>query len=236
MDEMEFPDPVDATAFAELRKASYDENGIADWAATPATVNQLNAMLEGLDEELRVGALGIASTTGYMAQSATTYEVFNVQKVAANYARVYGSHVRFGGNARLPTEAALGAFEQIANGIALNQPVLVSHNNNYGWWEVEEHLANLRLQGYNAWSEYYPYTCGSSTIGSEFITPENIGKLGAGYTDMIDPRTGDNMNRGIYERLVAKDPAYIIVLCLPARAEWLPLLSLIHISEPTRPY
>ena len=162
MDGMLFDEPADASAIAELRKAAYADNGIADWAATQATVDQLNAILEGLDEDLRAGALGIASTTGYMAQSATTYEVFNVQKVAANYSRLYGSHVRFAGNARLPTEAALGAFEQIANGVALNQPVLVSHNNNFGWWEVEEHLAKLRHQGYNAWSEYYPYTCGSS--------------------------------------------------------------------------
>ena len=42
-------------------------------------------------------------------------------------------------------------------------------------------------------------------------------------TNLIDPRTGENMNREIYDRIVAEDPAYIIVLCIPAREEWLPL-------------
>ena len=100
---------------------------------------------------------------------------------------------------------------------------ILSHNNNFGWWEVEEHLQLLRDQGYNVWSEYYPYTCGSSTIGSEFIKPENIGALGLDYTNLIDPRTGDPMNREQYDKIVAEDPAYIIILCLPQREEWLPM-------------
>ena len=196
---------------------------VPDWAVTPASLDQLNVMLANIDEDLRQGALGIASTTGYMANGVTTLELFNVQRAAANYGRVYASHVRLLGNNNPPTEATLGAFEQIANGVALNQPLLLSHNNNAGWWEVEEHLQLLRDQGYNVWSEYYPYTCGSSTIGSEFIKPDNIGALGLDYTNLVDPRTGEPMNREIYDRIVAEDPAYIIVLCLPQREPWLPM-------------
>ena len=76
-------------------------------------------MLTNIDEELRAGAVGIASTTGYMANGVTTLELFNVQKAAANYGRLYASHVRLLGNSNPPTEATLGAFEQIANGVAL---------------------------------------------------------------------------------------------------------------------
>jgi len=223
LDGMEISEPSDGTNFGHLRNASYDENDVPDWAVTRASLEQLNEMLAGIDEELRAGALGIASTTGYMANGVTTLELFNVQKVAANYGRLYSSHVRLLGNSSPPTEATLGAFEEIANGVALNQPLILSHNNNFGWWEVEEHLQLLRDQGYNVWSEYYPYTCGSSTIGSEFIKPDNIGALGLDYTDMIDPRTGENMDREVYDRVVAEDPAYIIILCIPAREEWLPM-------------
>ena len=31
------------------------------------------------------------------------------------------------------------------------------------------------------------------------------------------------MDRAIYDRIVAEDPAYIIILCIPAREEWLPM-------------
>ena len=223
LDQMAIDYPADGMDFGALRNASYQENDIADWAVTPASIEQLNEMLANMDKDLQAGALGVVSTTGYMGNGVTTLELFNVQKVAANYGRLYGSHVRLLGNTAPPTEATLGAFEQIANGVALNQPLLLSHNNNFGWWEVEEHLQLLRKQGYNVWSEYYPYTCGSSTIGSEFIKPDNIGALGLNYTNLIDPRTGENMNREVYDEIVADDPAYIIVLCIPAREEWLPL-------------
>jgi hypothetical protein len=223
LDAMVMDGPKDGGDFGALRNASYEENDVPDWAVTRASLDQLNAMIGNIDEDLRQGALGIASTTGYMANGITTLELFNVQRAAANYGRVYASHVRLLGNNDPPTEATLGAFEQIANGVALNQPLLLSHNNNFGWWEVEEHLQRLREQGYNVWSEYYPYTCGSSTIGSEFIKPDAIGALGLDYTNMVDPRTGENMNREIYDRIVAEDPAYIIILCIPAREEWLPM-------------
>ena len=223
LDNMPIAEPADGKDFAKLRKASYQENDKPDWAVTVATLDQLNEMLANMDEELRAGALGMASTTGYMANGVTTFELFNVQKTSANYGRLYASHVRLLGNSSPPTEAQLGAFEQIANGVALKQPLILSHNNNFGWWEVEEHLQLLREQGYNVWSEYYPYTCGSSTIGSEFLKPEGIKKLGLDYTNLVDPRTGEKMNREIYDKIVAEDPAYIIVLCIPAREEWLPL-------------
>ena len=223
LDKMPIADPADGSDFARLRNASYEGDDTPDWAVTKASIDELNTMLANIDEELRAGAVGIASTTGYMANGVTTLELFNVQKVAANYGRVYASHVRLLGNSNPPTEATLGAFEQIANGVALGQPLILSHNNNFGWWEVEEHLRALRARGHNVWSEYYPYTCGSSTIGSEFIKPDNIGKLGLDYTNLIDPRTGENMNRETYDRVVAEDPAYIIVLCIPAREEWLPM-------------
>ena len=223
LDRMPIAEAADGNDFARLRNNSYEGDDTPDWAVTKASLEQLNEMLANIDEELRDGALGIASTTGYMGNGVTTLELFNVQKVAANYGRVYASHVRLLGNSNPPTEATLGAFEQIANGVALNQPLLLSHNNNFGWWEVEEHLQLLREQGYNVWSEYYPYTCGSSTIGSEFVKPDNIGALGLDYTDMIDPRTGDRLDRTKYDKIVAADPAYIIILCIPAREEWLPM-------------
>ncbi len=223
LDKMPIPEPADGSDFARLRNQSYEENDKPDWAVTEASIDQLNEMLTNMDQDLQAGALGIASTTGYMGNGVTTFELFNVQKTSANYRRLYASHVRLLGNTKPPTEATLGAFEQIANGVALNQPLILSHNNNFGWWEVEEHLQLLRDRGYNVWSEYYPYTCGSSTIGSEFIKPDNIGSLGLDYTNLIDPRTGEKMNREIYDKIVADDPAYIIILCLLSREAWLPL-------------
>jgi len=223
LDKMPLPDPVDVWKLGELRGQSYKENDIPDWADTRSTLDQLNAILAGLDEELRAGALGIGSTMGYMQNGVTTFELFQVQKVAANYRRTFASHVRLLGNTTPPTEGTLGALEQLANGIALNQPLLLSHNNNFGWWEVEERLELLRARGYNVWSEYYPYTAGSTTIGSEMIKPENIEGAGMSYERMLNPQTGKFMSREEYEQILAKDKGFMIVAFIDAREEWLKL-------------
>jgi len=57
LDKMPLPDPVDVWKLTELRGQSYQENDIPDWAETVSDLEQLNAILKGLDDELRDGAL-----------------------------------------------------------------------------------------------------------------------------------------------------------------------------------
>ena len=231
LDKMPLPDPVDVWQLGKWRGESYKENNIPDWAVTKPNLEQLNAILAGLDEELRVGALGVGSTIGYMIEGITTFEQFQTQKVAANYGRTFAAHVRFLGNTEPPNEGTLGGLEEIANGVALNQPFLLSHNNNYGWWEIEERLQLLRARGYNAWSEYYPYTAGSTTIGAEFLKPDKIEPTGMSYERMLNPQTGKFLNREEYDRIVADDPGFMIVAFIDAREPWLPMwLGMPHMT------
>jgi len=222
LDQMDIAEAADANNLSELRAKSYDENAIPDWAETIISPEQLVDVLSGLDQELAAGAIGIGSTVGYMPM-VTTFELFEVQKVAANYGRLFANHVRFLGQSKPPTEGVLGVLEQIANGVALNQPILISHNHSYGWWEIEDRLARLRDLGFNAWSEYYPYAAGSTTIGSDFLKPENIAKLGMDYTNLLNPMTGEYMDRDEYDQIVAEDPGAIVVGFVPGREEWIPL-------------
>jgi hypothetical protein len=223
LDNMELPVPMDAEGGLAARAESYRENGIPDWAETRSTLEQINDIMAGIDEELRAGALTAASTMGYMALGASTLEVFNLQKAAANYGRGSSFHVRLLGNNKPPYEGNLGNLEQMANAASLGAPMLISHNNNVGWWEIEERAQGLRERGLNVWSEYYPYTCGSTTIGSEFLKPEGIKLLGWDYSQLVNPRTGDAMSEEEYKSIVAEDPAFIIIACIPEREEWLPM-------------
>lgn len=224
LDSMDITESSDASHMLKiLRGDSYKTNGIPDWAETRATLDQINAMMAIADEEFRQGALSAGSTMGYMAKGASTLEVFNYQKVAANYGRASSFHVRLLGNNKPPYEGTLGVKEQLVNGLTLDAPVLFSHNNNFGWWEVEEHAQLLREQGKNVWSEYYPYTCGSSTIGSEFLTPEGIKLLGVDYSNMTDPKNGETYTLESYKAQMAKDPGYTIILCFPIKEEWMNL-------------
>jgi hypothetical protein len=219
LDGMDLQEPYTAQHLGPLRARSSKEDGVPDWAVTPSNLEQMNAITKILDEELRKGALGVGSTAGYMANGLTTYEMFEAQKAAARYGRVTGSHVRLLGNNKPPTEGVLGFDELFANAVALNAPLLASHNNNFGWWEVQEKLQLARAQGYNMWGEHYPYTAGSTTIGAEFLKPEGLKLLGVGYEDMMDPATGERFTQETFEKKASEDPGYAIVLFIPAREE-----------------
>ncbi len=52
------------------------------------------------------------------------------------------------------TEAPLAFDELFTNAFLLDAPLLISHDNDYGWWEIEEKLKLARAKGLNMWSEY----------------------------------------------------------------------------------
>ena len=105
-------------------------------------------------------ALGIGSTVGYMMEGVSTYEMFETQRTAARYGRLTAVHHRFRASNNTPTETPTSFNEIFTNAFLLKAPLLVCHNNDYGWWEIEEKLKLARKAGLNMWSEYYPYTAG----------------------------------------------------------------------------
>ena len=66
LDGLVFEEGVDAEDGLLARGDSYDENGVPDWAETRSTLEQINDIMAGIDEELRQGALTVASTMGYI--------------------------------------------------------------------------------------------------------------------------------------------------------------------------
>ena len=91
---------------------------------------------------------------------------FEVQRPAARYGRPIGVHARFHTSARPPIEGPLGFDEVFTNAALLKAPLLYCHDNDYGWWEIEEKLQMARDMGMNMWAEYYPYAAGSTAIGA----------------------------------------------------------------------
>lgn len=176
-----------------------------------ADLEEGNKLLGLIDEGLRQGALGIASTVGYLP-GATACEMFEVQRVGANYGRFTAVHLRYTpGNA---TTEANGAQEILANAVALNAPAIINHYNYPGWELVQELLVRMRAQGHNVWGEIYPYAAGQTTINAAFVKPENwVEKLGNKYEEtMQDPLTGEFYTLEKYKEVLAKAPATQVVL------------------------
>ncbi|MCP4258169.1 MAG: hypothetical protein GY774_11835 [Planctomycetes bacterium] len=118
----------------------------------------------------------------------------------------------------------MGFGEIFTNACLLKAPLLICHNNDYGWWEIEEKLSMARDMGMNMWSEYYPYTAGSTAIAAEALRPESLeGILGLKYEETIyDPSQDRFLNKEEYLKVVKEDPGRTIVAFNPARKDWMP--------------
>ena len=211
--------PIDVRGAVASRGKSTETK----WSVTRSSLDQMNQITKILDDGLREGALGVGSTLGYATEGATTYEIFESQRAAARYGRLFAVHSRFHLQTTNP-EAALGFDEVFTNAFLLDAPLLYMHDNDYGWWEIEEKLQIARTKGLNMWSEHYPYTAASTTIGSEFLTPAVWeAKMGNKYEETIfDANLDKFLTKEEYLEQVKKDPAHIITMLMKPREAWLP--------------
>lgn len=220
--EVEINGWYDAPTILGGLRAEACADGVCGWSDTRSSTEELNDVLQILDMELQAGALGISSTIGYMVNGVSTYEMFKTQEIAAKYGRLTQAHVRFHGSPVNP-EGPHGTNEILANAVALNAPLLLAHNNEYGWWENEEKFQSLRAQGYNVWTEYYPYTAASTSISSSFFEPEAFAVFGFKYEDtMYDPIADKFLTQEEFEATRIEDPSRLVVVFSPSREEWLP--------------
>jgi len=203
------------------------------WFEKVVNLEEGNRMLSIIDEGLRQGALGMASTVGYMP-GATAREMFEVQRVGANYGRPTSVHLRY--TPGTATTEANGAQEILANAVALGTPAVINHYNNPGWELVQELLVRMRALGHNVWGEIYPYAAGQTTINAAFVKPENwIEKLGNKYEEtMQDPLTGKFYTLEQYKKVLAEAPATQIVLYkMPPDSipDWCRLPGVVYASD-----
>jgi hypothetical protein len=183
-----------------------------NWALKKPNLEEGNRILQNLDEGLRAGAIGIGSTVGYMRDGSSVREMFEVQRVAANYGRQISVHLRY--TPGDSTTEVVGAQEILANALALGAPAGINHFNNPGWQMTHELLVRLRARGFNVWGEIYPYAAGSTTINAVFLKPQVwVDQLGHKYEDtLMDPVTNTFYTQEKYEQVLKKDPSTIVIL------------------------
>ncbi len=203
------------------------------WSDEVLDLDKGNRMLAIIDEGLRQGALGVASTVGYMP-GATAREMFEVQRAGANYGRPISVHLRY--TPGTVTTEANGAQEILANAAVLGSPVSINHFNNPGWQLVQELLVRMRARGHNVWGEVYPYAAGQTTINAAFARPENwVEKLGNKYEKtMQDPATQEFYTLEKYKKVLAEAPTTQIVLYkMPPDAipDWCRLPGVVFASD-----
>ena len=220
--ELKISEPVDATTLFDWGgKAGAD--GVVGWSLSRSSIEQMNQIMKMLDEELREGALGVGAPIAYMQRGVNSYELFEAQRTAARYGRLTSVHTRYHMNTQTPTEAPIALDEVLANAMVLRAPLLLAHDNDYGWWENEEKLGLARAQGYNVWGEYYPFAAGSTLISADFLRPEILEATnGYKYEETIyDPTLDKFLSKDEYLETVKETPGKTIVVVMPPRKQWL---------------
>ena len=221
--EVKITGPIDIPRiFGYINESAKD--GVQGFSLTRSSIEQMNQVMQLMDEGLREGALGIGVGAAYIARGLTSYEQFEAQRTAARYGRLTSVHTRFHLVSETPTEAPIGLDEVLVNAMLLKAPLLLAHDNDYGWWENEEKLQMARAQGYNVWGEYYPYAAGATGISADFLRPEMWeDKQGYKYEETIyDPSQDKFLSKQEYLDVVAKDPGRSVVVHMPTRKKWLP--------------
>lgn len=200
------------------------EDGVESWATVKPSYDEMNQIHAILDEGLRQGAVGIGSTLGYAVESITTFEMYTAQKLAGEYGRVTSVHHRFHPSAEPPTEGPMGAKELIANAMALGAPLQIHHDNDYGWWEVQEIMHQARGKGFNIWATYYPWIAGAGFYGMSIVAPPIWqDRMGFKYEETIfDVELDRYVTKEEFLKFAAEEPGRAIIAYSPPRVKWLP--------------
>ena len=187
-------DPKDTSDPTEIlvSRGLAEADGRAQWALDIPTPEQHKEILRMYEQGMRDGAVTVNSTVGYMGYGTPTYEIFDLQKIAKKYERFFGAHTRFGPTESLPLNYTLGVREVVANAVALDGALILSHINNQGWDESYELARRLQKRGMKIFAEYYPAVTGNPNIATPQLLPDKIKLNNIVVTrDIFNPETGE---------------------------------------------
>jgi len=191
MDGLSEEDTSDSTYVLKSRGIA-EEKKSRGWSLKISTPSQHEKILAMYDKGMRDGAISVNSTVGYMGYAVPTYELFDLQKVAKKYNRIFGAHTRYGTIESLPANYSLGVREIIANAVALDGALIVSHMQSQNWPEAYELCRRLQERGMVIFCEYYPSIYGTPNISTPQLLPDKIKLNNVDVVKMIiDPRTGE---------------------------------------------
>ena len=186
--------PIEKTSdptYALKSRAMAEEDGHAQWALDIPTEEQLNQILTMYEQGMHDGAICVGTTVGYMGYGTPTNEIFMLQKLAKKHNRIFVAHTRFGATENLPLDYSLGTREVIANAVALDGALLLSHIQNQGWQEIYELARRLQKNGMIIFAEYYPAITGNPNIATPQLLPDKIKSNNMDPTKTIfNPDTG----------------------------------------------
>lgn len=156
------------TAHGSIRKKVM---GMEDRAPTSEELEEMKQLVR---EGMESGAFGMSSGPFYSPGSyASTDELVELAKVAAEFGGAYTSHIRDESNYTIGLEAAVDEVIQVAE--EANLPSVVTHIKALGppvWGESETIVGNIeeaRSEGTEVYADQYPYKASATGLISALV-------------------------------------------------------------------
>lgn len=179
-----------------------------------ATPQQQQAIVAALDREIEAGALGYGLGIEY-TPGAGRSEIFDVFKAAAARKAPVFVHVRSRPLDQAPGVPIAVVQEAISNAAVTGAPLQIVHLHSTGLKDTPVLLEMVKMaqaRGLDITSEAYPYTAGSTAIGSEFFRDGWQERTGASYADLQWPATGERLTKDSFERYRREQPGAAVVI------------------------
>lgn len=190
-----------------------------DWAYTRFDGPQIERMAAIMRNEIAAGALGIGLMNEYLpaASRAESMALFGV--AAATEGPIF-THARRAITAK--GDGPMAPMEEVvAMAAATGGPLHICHIGSKAVGAIDQVLALIRgarAQGLDVTTEVYPYTAGSTLIGSALFDKGWQERIGGDYADIEWPATGERLTAVSFERYRREQPiGYAIHHTIPAR-------------------
>jgi len=174
---------ADKAVFPALaRDGSHYESGIPNEA-------QYKKILDGVEQGMKQGALGLGIPVGYELHGTSTSEINAITKIAGKYKSFVTLHGRFSSQAP-PVTGVTSTNELIAAATMGGAGLFVHHYHAQGLGttpEITKAIEAMRSKGMKIAGAVYPYTYGSTIAAAPYLIPSNYGpKMGHTYKDIIE--------------------------------------------------
>jgi hypothetical protein len=184
-------------------------------AATPEEEARIAA---ALTREVQAGALGYGLGIEY-TPGAGRSEIFQIFKESAKHKAPTFVHVRTRPTDQAPGVPIAVAQEVIANAAATGAPTQLVHLHSTGLGDtpvIAEMVKGAAARGIDITAEAYPYTAGSTMIGSQFFREGWRERSNIDYGDVQWADTGERLTKERFDELRAKQPnGNVIVHMIP---------------------
>lgn len=189
----------------------------AEWAEAAADPNEIQTLLKLFEEQIAAGGLGLGLTPEYVP-GADRREVFLLMQRAAELKVPVFTHVR-GSHHAGPGGLFEMMQEVIANTAMTGGSLHVCHVTSKGLGDTSlilDALTAAQHNGMDVSTEAYPYTAGSTRIGSALFNEGWQQRWNSDYSAVEVPATGARLTADTFDQLRRSAPeTYVIFHMIP---------------------